>query len=728
MRTRVAVAIAVLLLFVAGFVAWSSRREDASIANSESALRSDAGTPVVDAEPDGAIARRSAESDETAVAAPPLPATHRDEAGVFEFWLDIRDADTGARLSEARFQDRDRRVALTPEANGLSRIVTDLPWTDGFVGAAFHATARVHLRIGQAARPDDAMVVRLRSGVGIEARVVDEDGTPVRGARIELRRFGPGELVDPPVITDEDGRFHTAVPTHLQAAMLVLHPDFVTLEAQDVSYVVSRAPRVLPDMVLHRGRWLEGRIVDGDDRGIAGATVTEIRLGARTATSDDDGTFRFGPVDAAATVVVTAPGFVVTKATSAKAEPCLVRMRPLESVTGRVVDSLDRPLAGWQVSAIYLERGYGVDREHAMREDEADFVTGRGERPPTPTTDADGRFRIDRLVPGEWRLEAKCDAVGHSIRGRGVTGGADALLREDPKSRSIRVRGRIVSALDGRAVPRSTVSVTTPDGTSDRLLARADASGGSFDVWFEFAGEVRLDVNATGFRPWSNTIAVGSTGVDALLVALDPGASIEGCLRDHDGRPLADTRVSFEMGPKDGELWEASTDSRGRYAIDGLPAGEYAVAAGGEIVAPGAAPAWVSMHVEPARVALAANERRVVELTTPAPRGRVRLQVDGLVPPDAYDHQVLATLTGPDGESARIVVDAGEPLVFPSIAAGHHALKIVLQGIMEPTRGRGGATYRNSRYRVSLDPAAIDVPPVPESTITLRATLEPTKP
>ena len=81
-----------------------------------------------------------------------------------------------------------------------------------------------------------------------------------------------------------------------------------------------------------------------------------------------------------------------------EAEPQRVRLEPLSGVTGRVLDAAGRPLAGLHVRADLSRTPEDLDRLPVQ------FFITRGtwaaKLEGKATTDADGKFRLDGLMPG----------------------------------------------------------------------------------------------------------------------------------------------------------------------------------------------------------------------------------------------------------------------------------------------------------------------------------------
>jgi RNA polymerase sigma factor (sigma-70 family) len=81
-----------------------------------------------------------------------------------------------------------------------------------------------------------------------------------------------------------------------------------------------------------------------------------------------------------------------------EAEPLQVRLEPLGGLTGRVLDAAGRPVGGLHVRAVLSRTGEDLDRLPAQ------FFLPRGtwaeKLEAKAATDADGKFRLDGLLPG----------------------------------------------------------------------------------------------------------------------------------------------------------------------------------------------------------------------------------------------------------------------------------------------------------------------------------------
>ncbi|RMG16709.1 MAG: carboxypeptidase regulatory-like domain-containing protein, partial [Planctomycetota bacterium] len=312
---------------------------------------------------------------------------------------------------------------------------------------------------------------------------------------------------------------------------------------------------------------LSGRVVDPRGRPVAGATVELLgfRRGSRRRgepprerrqETDGLGGFSFVVEPGYYRVGATLPGFAPTRAQVVRLASGEDRdlgelaLRASCSLRGRVLSADGLPLAGAEVVA----------------DGRAQEVRAR--------TDAEGRFRLAGLGEGLF-------VVGASLRGW-----VSAVARDVPVTAGgggeVELRLERAGSLGG--------TLRGPDGQP--------LSGG---LVFAFAGERRLDMtrsDADGryrledLPPGAVTLFARSEdyGLSArgdatvlagslapLDLALDEGPRIEGVLRDRRGEPLAGLRVVARSRIGDAVRRSEPTGPDGRYRIERLYPGRYAV-------------------------------------------------------------------------------------------------------------------------------------------------------
>jgi RNA polymerase sigma factor (sigma-70 family) len=322
----------------------------------------------------------------------------------------------------------------------------------------------------------------LDRGIVVRGRLTDAaTGKPVRG------RVGYGPLPDNPNLknftefgkpqflatdpgrTAEDGSF---------AALAIPGPGLLTAVADDEdAYAVARQDdmkqhnaiiRIDPsekdekslacDIALRPARTLGGRVVGPDGRAVGGAYAAGLhavwQFGSRRPDRLPAGPFRvhgLTPKDERVVVVVHPEKKLarVQKVAADDREPLTVRLEPAGALAGRVLDSAGRPWAGVKVRAAYrvqeLEeaRKAGKDYEGLPWELLFDYPYWDKVINRETTTDRDGKFRLDGLVPGlRYDLTANDGAPQDAIRRESLAvesgkdrelGDLKASAAQDPK-------------------------------------------------------------------------------------------------------------------------------------------------------------------------------------------------------------------------------------------------------------------------------------------------------
>ncbi|MEO1083672.1 MAG: carboxypeptidase-like regulatory domain-containing protein, partial [Acidobacteriota bacterium] len=211
------------------------------------------------------------------------------------------------------------------------------------------------------------------------------------------------------------------------------------------------------------------------------------------------------------------------------------------------------------------------------------------------TTDADGRYRIDGLISGDYRVAVEvgnfepeylnveypgvfCGASCHfdlgepvTVRFEEETTGIDFTMRFSGS-----ISGRVVDAATGRAAPNIAIRLSGPQVTPS---VSTDANGlyrfprvtvGTF--------EIAADRSETLLNPEVYTEDMGPgdqvLGLDFELLA---GGVIEGRVKGLDGEPVEE---SVTLRSADGQTVRFGFSAAGIYRFEGVRAGTYFVEAG----------------------------------------------------------------------------------------------------------------------------------------------------
>ncbi len=266
-----------------------------------------------------------------------------------------------------------------------------------------------------------------------------------------------------------------------------------------------------------------------------------------TAHADSDGTFTAWARPGAVRCEATAPGHTegVTHA-FAPARGIVIEMIPASTVAGIVIEArTKRPIAGASVAI------GGVSGD----------------------TDADGRFRIDRLPPGRYRAAATAiGSYGEATESvlAPMGGAVDGVV----------IEMHAVAVVAARVLVDNPQRTPCPAGAGVVSLwqmhnhrgenARTDEDG---FVLLEgmLPGPYEVSVRCEGYvsaYPYPDLV-IESSDIDEIVWLVNPGARVIGHVRSANGTPIADASVGIESAG--GESFASgTTDATGAYVVDGL--------------------------------------------------------------------------------------------------------------------------------------------------------------
>jgi len=297
-------------------------------------------------------------------------------------------------------------------------------------------------------------------------------------------------------------------------------------------------------------------------RGAASLPLLERALGEGR--SDEEGAFRLGvgardPL-APLELRVVAEGFAATRSAAWAGVEARVELARTGAVAGRVVDDAGAPVAGASVEARAAGVGAAGDAE-----------------PFRARADAEGRYRLEGLAEGPWRIGL--GAAGHVGQSELVRVDAGALRRSDVAlARGAIVRGRVTDGRTGEPIAGARVSFPLVE-----IEALADAEGRYVAAGLPAAGHaagqaLSASLSAPGYGAFQFPVAGLTPEGREQDFFLLPGRRVRGRVVDAGGAPVPGAHVVAGSSYVDGagilqEDWPAAvTDPAGRFELADLRA------------------------------------------------------------------------------------------------------------------------------------------------------------
>ena len=249
------------------------------------------------------------------------------------------------------------------------------------------------------------------------------------------------------------------------------------------------------------------------------------------------------------------------------------------SLVGRTLAQGTRePVSLAQVVVVDMLRNSGRG-EPARR---APFRAGRRQAAPideiapveersTATSDADGKFRVDGLEPGRYRVEARATGTARAALAVAVPAAGEVVL-ELPAASFI--EGSVV---DSEGKPAAGAEVIASGGPS--VVYGEATESGTFSLEVEprthFLSARLRDEGGKADDPVS--VAAGQTA-RGVKIRLSPGASVAGVVAARStSAPIPDARINLSPAGAGGSLGGTTTDAAGNFFIAGLAPGQYDV-------------------------------------------------------------------------------------------------------------------------------------------------------
>ncbi|MFO0659072.1 MAG: carboxypeptidase regulatory-like domain-containing protein [Polyangiaceae bacterium] len=378
-------------------------------------------------------------------------------------------------------------------------------------------------------------------------------------------------------------------------------------------------------------------------------------------------------------VEVSATGYAPGHASGRAPEQFFsVHLVPGATLIGRaVIAGTETPVEGATIEAIQVEGGNTRASTHS---------------------DTEGRFKVEGLLPGRYRIEATSEGrEGYSRSSVTLSLGEtsqEVLVELDP---AYVVRGRVVDKKSGEGCTGGTVIIT-----DEKQNEFSEANIGA-DGWARMAsvipGHYKVDVRCKGYRASRKfpDIVISNQDAPEQLWQVEKGASIRVSLVVG-GKPSRQAFISAhrERGEgeprgrvREGEGQTAVTDhpeSDGSFLLSGLSAGKYRVTARID-----------GDHHEMREVELAGENEEKLTIDVPS-----RSSIEGLV--EDADHRpvgsVMVRLQGPHFAQTQTLEDG--TFRFGGLEKGSYTVSAIDGGFTLNEAGDGPKNMDSASARVSV--------------------------
>ncbi len=441
-------------------------------------------------------------------------------------------------------------------------------------------------------------VFRMERAVTAGGRIVNEEGKPVAGAKVEVRLgndlkpdHGDGRvsynwaLADRNNTTDADGRWRIEnVPNHprVELRLVISHPDYLSDtgrdEAQKAAGITTEMLRKgTATLTLKRGVIVRGRVIDPAGKPIKDALVIYgddsyfSWLPCKFPT-DADGRYRLPALPPGDTnLTVIAHGWA-PQLRKVNLQPSLppqdFRMGPGKPIRLRIVDAAGKPVPNASVGILGWKGIKSLQSSHDPN------------HPKVP----DPKFPRQANAGGLWEwtwapddpVKLQIGLQGYAYQELEIAAGSaerTVVLKSEH-----RVSGRVVDAATGKPIPSFTVipldvfrkdwhsadrghAVACKNGRLDYLARRTDIP-------------LRLRIEAPGYRTQDGPeFRVGDDTSRTQDFRLQPSQPITGIVRDAAGKPAVKAEVLLATPTEDIQLQQDGanhktfTDAAGRFTF-----------------------------------------------------------------------------------------------------------------------------------------------------------------
>ncbi len=492
----------------------------------------------------------------------------------------VTDAETGAPISGIRIQARGNQPSTGRELQGISDAsgfyrISGMPggsftlrrrWKEGYLHGESRENKTVSLQLGEALENIDFAV---RRGLTISGIVVDKAGDPVQGVNVACNPIvdnGEGENV----LTTEDGTFSLrGFSPNVDVEIRVSGRGYTAPKLGPLSTGDSGLEDI--EIVVAPGASITGVVVD-----TAGKPLPDMFVSVASA----DGSFNNGSE-------LTGPdGEFVIKSLDAGSYRLTVRRRNSWSQNQQGEQEVT-VTQGQELTGVRLvfEAGPGSTISGRITNAAGEAIEGASVNAYSPTggssayvqADTEGKYELTVDEGLSYNMQIHHPRYSHQQR-EGIEAGTrnlDVVL----EGRGT-VEGQVVDATTGR--PIANFEITHSQGLANDEYSYQTSNyvsfydeEGHFSIDTVEAGEATIYAKAAGYAPQIQHVPYVAPDdvTGGVQFRLQPGASIEGVVRDMQGAPVQNARIFLlaQVQPwmlnNNSSGAAATTDAEGRFDI-----------------------------------------------------------------------------------------------------------------------------------------------------------------
>jgi len=441
---------------------------------------------------------------------------------------------------------------------------------------------------------DAEATYQLTRGATVRGKVLDQGGTPVIGAKIDVT----GAQSEFPVFTDGDGTF--AVEAVAASGRAVATASIADQPGGASDPFIVPAGGEVNDVEIQLG---EGATLSGSVRSQSGEPLTGAFV--RWLPGRISGNWAFQRFERAPKWPVDAQGrFHITGVSAPEGQPVTVRAdadgvraawdNQIQVTPGQETGGIELILPPSLTIEGRVESQAGAGVPGAMvslSSRNRNFVAGVGGMP-TAQTDADGKFVLEGVSEGKFRIWAQAAEFASGTRVDAQGGADDVLITLAP---GLTISG-VVKDTEGNPVTGMPVSARKTDRRDDNWWwwggsQAYTAPDGTFEMRGMAEGVYTLSVSARWqwgreVNAQDTTLAGVRAGRDDVEIVIEAGKIIEGRVVDNHEKPVTTgwVNANFE-GSNNRNNWRdqryATVRADGTFRIVGLKPGPYTLGVSG---------------------------------------------------------------------------------------------------------------------------------------------------